>query len=193
MRRVGCTFPGAAVASTLSLTLGGATDGSQCLAEVGLASGPMVQSQFRFKVKGQMKPKKRPKPSKKFIEDSQKYREEWQVDTRRVVADSLRGYMDFSSTTRTQPWDNRFAPFDRVENDGAYVLMDTFMSEKLALCNNHPRPTKRLFCNLGLLGPTVTTVARWKPKTAATLPIGAKTLDRVKAKDPDMRNGGFND
>ena len=147
-------------------------------------------TQMRFK--GQ-KAKKRPKPSKKYIEDVQVYRDEWQRDNQRLLADSLRGHVEFSLARRMEPWDDRYAPFDRQEKDGVHLIINTFMDEKLQLCGYHPRPTKRLFANVGLLGPTVTTKARWKPVAAAALPYGSKVMERHLKRDWSLRNCGFND
>ena len=67
------------------------------------------------------------------------------------------------------------------------------MDEKLNLCHSHANAVKRLFCNVGLLGPQVTTVARWKPGRMCTLPARAQTQKQFYEKDPTLRNHSLND
>ncbi|CCW60180.1 unnamed protein product [Phytomonas sp. EM1] len=135
------------------------------------------------------KPKKRPKVGQGFHEKAQKWREEYLLDQQRVLADSLRGYVDFSSSKRSEPWDTRFAPFDRVEKDGVYIVAKYLMDEKLQLCNYHHRAVKRLFCNVGLIGPQVTTVARWKPSRFATNPANTTKAETTFNKDKTLFTG----
>lgn len=138
------------------------------------------------------KPKKRPKVGTGFHEKAQKWRDEYLLDRHRVLADSLRAYVEFSSTKRAEPWDTRFAPFDRVEKDGVYVLTKYLMEEKLQLCNYHHRPTKRMMCNVGLMGPQVTK-ARWKPYRYATNPASTTTAERTFTKDKTVLTGYHHD
>ncbi|EKF38313.1 hypothetical protein MOQ_001479 [Trypanosoma cruzi marinkellei] len=139
------------------------------------------------------KPKKRPKVGQGFHEKAQKWRDEFLLDRHRVLADSLRAYVEFSASKRTEPWDTRFRPFDRVEKDGVYVLMRHLMEDKFQLCNYHHRPVKRLFCNIGLLGPQVTTKARWKPYRYATNPANTSKAERLFQKDKTLYTHGHND
>lgn len=117
-----------------------------------------------------VRPKKRPKVTPSFHDKAQKWREEWLHDRQRQVADGLRQYVHFSTTKRLPPWDARFAPFDRSEKDGVHVVMKHLMEDKLSIANYHQRATKRLFCNVGLIGPVVTTKARWRSQLLATFP-----------------------
>ena len=120
-----------------------------------------------------VRPKKRPKVTPGFHDKAQKWREEWLHDRQRQVADSLRNYIHFSTTKRLPPWDARFAPFDRSEKDGVHVIIKHLMEDKLSIANNHQRATKRLFCNVGLIGPVVTTKARWRSQKLASFPVHA--------------------
>ncbi|CBH18126.1 uncharacterized protein TEOVI_000178800 [Trypanosoma equiperdum] len=139
------------------------------------------------------KPKKRPKVGQGFHEKAQKWREEYLLDRHRALADSLRAYVEFSTSKRVEPWDARFKPFDRIEKDGVYVLMRYMMEEKLQLCNYHHRPVKRLFCNIGLMGPQITTKARWKPYRFATNPAGTSKAERMYQRDKTVYTHGHND
>lgn len=139
-----------------------------------------------------IKPKKRPAHTAKFVKDVQIWRDEWSRERQRQVADSLRAFVEFSSTRRQSPFDSRFKPFDRSENDGVYIIMKYMMNDKLQLCNYHMRPTKRLFCNVGLIGPQVTS-ARWRPNSYCNLPSQAKLLQRHFERDPSIRNCQLND
>lgn len=139
------------------------------------------------------KPKKRPKVGTGFHEKAQKWRDEFLLDRHRVLADSLRAYVDFSSTRRAEPWDTRFAPFDRVDKDGVYIITKHLMDEKLQLCHYHHRPVKRLCCNVGLMGPQITTTARWKPGRFATNPANATKADRIFLRDKNVQTGGHHD
>uniref|UniRef100_A0A7S1QVN7 Uncharacterized protein n=1 Tax=Neobodo designis TaxID=312471 RepID=A0A7S1QVN7_NEODS len=123
-----------------------------------------------------MKPKKKNKFGPQFVKESQPWREEWRQQREVRLAEGLRKYVLDSSTARRQPYDTRFAPFDREERDGVYLVMKHLMGDKLNLTHNHANPVKRLFCNVGLVGPTVSTRARWKPKDSAFLP--AKTSSK---------------
>jgi hypothetical protein len=140
-----------------------------------------------------VKPKKRPKVGQGFHDKAQKWREEFLLDSHRVLADSFRAYMEFSTTRRTEPWDARFRPFDRNEKDGPYVIAKYLMEDKLQLCNYHPRATKRLLCNVGLLGPQVTTQARWKSHRNAALPASTTKAEKAFTKDKTIRNGVYSD
>lgn len=139
------------------------------------------------------KPKKRPKVGTGFHEKAQKWRDEYLLDRHRVLADSMRAYVDFSSTRRADPWDTRFAPFDRIPRDGVYILTQYLMEEKLQLCNYHHRPVKRLCCNIGLMGPQVTTTARWKPSRYAINPANATKAERIFLKDKTVLTGNHHD
>lgn len=139
-----------------------------------------------------VKPRKRPAIGKQFVKEVQVWREEWGLERQRCLADSLRAFVDFSSTRRQVPFDSRFKPFDRNENDGVYIIMKYMMQDKLALCHHQQRPVKRLFCNVGLLGPQVT-AARWRPNSFANLPANAKLLSRNWERDTTVKNHGLND
>ncbi|KPA85059.1 putative mitochondrial hypothetical protein [Leptomonas pyrrhocoris] len=139
------------------------------------------------------KPKKRPKVGTGFHEKAQRWRDEYLLDSHRVLADSLRAYVDFSSTKRSEPWDTRFAPFDRVEKDGVYIITRYLMDDKLQLCNYHHRPVKRMLCNVGLMGPQVTTTARWKPYRYATNPANTTRAERTFTKDKTVLTGYHHD
>lgn len=140
------------------------------------------------------KPKKRPKVGPGFHEKAQKWREEFLLDRHRVLADSLKSYVEFSASKRIEPWDTRFKPFDRVEKDGVHIIAKHLMEDKLQLSGYHPRATKRLFCNVGLMGPNVSTQARWKPHRFAQLPATATKAERIYQKDRSgLHNFGFND
>lgn len=138
------------------------------------------------------KPKKRPKVGTGFHEKAQTWREEFLLNRHRALAESLRAYTDFSSTRRAEPWDTRFKPFDRVEKDGVYIIAKHLMEDKLMLCNYHQRAVKRLFCNVGLMGPQVTTQARWKPRQFAMLPANTTKQQRRYQKSPASCDG-YND
>lgn len=158
-----------------------------------LRTAPVVCSaSLTTQVRG-VKPKKKNKAGPKFIKDSQQWRQEWRETRELQLANSLRNYMQFSSTKRQVPFDTRFKPFDRDENDGVYIVMKHLMDDKLALANNHARPVKCLMCNVGLLGPTVTTEARWKPRSAANLSAKEKLLSGVFEKEKDISNMGYQD
>ena len=148
-------------------------------------------SQMRFKFKG-VKTKKRPPPSKKYLEDIQKWRTAWGEDKRLVLADSIRGYIDFSVTKRKAPWDNRHFPFDRQQGDGVHLIVEHFMKDSLEKVYYHQRPVKRLFCNIGLLGPSASG-ARWKNSSAATLNNEAQYYESHWKRNPNMKNTGYND
>lgn len=139
--------------------------------------------------------KKKAKVAPKFLEHAQTWRDQWRKEQQRLLADSLRGYVTYSTTRRQVPWDTRFAPFDRQETDGVYMVAKYLMEEKLAPTYYHAAPVKRLFCNVGILGPTVTTGMRWKPRTHAGLPATATELGALYKKDRSLRNsrGKFND
>lgn len=139
------------------------------------------------------KPKKRPKVGTGFHEKAQKWRDEYLLDRHRVLADSMRAYVDFSSTRRADPWDTRFAPFDRVPRDGVYIITQYLMDEKLQLCNYHHRPVKRLCCNVGLMGPQITTAARWKPARYATTPYNTSKAERIFQRDKTVQTGYHHD
>ncbi len=139
------------------------------------------------------KPKKRPKVGQGFPQKAQKWREEFLLDRHRALADSLRAYTDFCTTKRIEPWDTRFKPFDRSEKDGVYILTKHLMDDKLQLSNYHQRATKRLFCNVGLVGPQVTTQMRWKPRAFALFPASATKQDRRFLKDKSIKADDFND
>lgn len=126
-----------------------------------------------------------------FPDRAQQWRTEWLHDRQRVTADSLRAYVEFSSTRRAAPWDARFAPFDRDEKDGIHLVTRSMMNDKLILCNYHQRATKRLYCNLGLIGPTVTTKARWKNMTNAVLPVHVTRQDSKP--DRTVKNAFYSD
>ena len=148
-----------------------------------------VTCQLRFWTK----PKKRPKIGPGFPQKAQKWREEFLLDRHRQLADSLRAYTDFCTTKRSEPWDTRFKPFDRVEKDGVYIITKHLMDDKLQLCNYHQRAVKRLFCNVGLVGPQVSTQMRWKPRSFASFPSTATKQDRRFLKDKSIAAAGFND
>lgn len=148
-----------------------------------------VTEQQRFWVK----PKKRPKVGQGFHEKAQKWREEYLLDRHRVVADSLKAYMEFSSQRRIEPWDTRFKPFDRAEKDGVHIVAKYLMEDKLNLAGYHPRATKRLMCNVGLLGPSVTTTARWKPHRFTQLAANTTKADRLFTRDRSIANHGYSD
>jgi hypothetical protein len=118
---------------------------------------------------GGLKPKKKNKVGAKFVTDSQTWRDKWRGKREVQFAEGLRGYVNFSTTARQVPYDARFAPFDREERDGVHLVMKHLMADKLALTYNHANPVKRLLCNVGLLGPQISTVARWKPRDAARI------------------------
>lgn len=139
------------------------------------------------------KPKKRPKVGTGFHEKAQTWRDEFLLNHHRVLADSLQAYVQFSSTKRCEPWDSRFAPFDRVEKDGVYILTRYLMEEKLQLCHYHHRPVKRLCCNVGLMGPQVTTTARWKPSRFATSPASTTKAESVFQRDKSVMTGYHHD
>ncbi|CUG86696.1 Hypothetical protein, putative [Bodo saltans] len=67
------------------------------------------------------------------------------------------------------------------------------MEDKLNLAGYHPRATKRLMCNVGLLGPTVTTTARWKPFRFAQLSATTTKADRLYTRDRSIATGGYSD
>lgn len=161
--------------------------------EIGAACGVLGCSSLNVQKRFWAKPKKRPKVGPGFHEKAQKWRDEYLLDRHRVLADSLRAYVEFSSTKRVEPWDTRFAPFDRVERDGVYIVMKHLMDDKLQLCNYHHRPVKRLFCNVGLLGPQVTTKARWKPYRFATNPAGTTKAESTFTKDKTVFTGYHHD
>ena len=140
-----------------------------------------------------VKPKKRPKVGTGFHEKAQKWREEYLLDRHVKLANSLRAYVEFSTTKRVEPWDTRFAPFDRVEKDGVYIVAKQLMDDKLQLCNHHPRAVKRLFCNVGLLGPQVSTKARWKPHRVTQMSATTNKYEKVFTKDKQLFNNGYND
>lgn len=150
-------------------------------------------SSVLFEQRREVKAKKKPKPGQKYVDDSHKWRDNWRKDRTRQLADSLRGYMAWCSTKRTPAWDARFAPFNRQEKDGVYVIMKHMMEDKLSLANYHAKPTKKLFVNVGLLGPQVTTQARWKPHVITTLPAGSTFIEDRYLKDKTLRNAGYND
>lgn len=137
---------------------------------VSAASGVGVSCQVRG-----FKAKKRNKFGQPFVKESQPWRDEWRKSKERRLAENLREYANVSTTERIAPWDSRFAPFDREERDGVYIVMRYLMSDKLALSHHHANPVKRLFCNVGLIGPHVTTRARWKPNTATLYNAKATT------------------
>jgi hypothetical protein len=152
------------------------------------ASGSLLHTQTRG-----LKPKKKPKIGAKYIKEAQPWREGWNKERQKLLVDSIRGYISYSSTQRQAPYDNRFAPFDRSEKDGVYIIMKHMMDDKLALSNNHAPAVKRLFCNVGLLGPQVTTTARWKPSHAASLRAKATKLEEFWTKDKSIRAKWFKD
>lgn len=154
-----------------------------------LSDSSCVATQTRFWVK----PKKRPKVGTGFHQKANQWREEYLLDQHRKLADSFKAYMEFSSTKRTEPWDTRFKPFDRVEKDGVYIIAKHLMDDKLQLSNNHPNAVKRLFANVGLMGPQVTTVARWKSHRFAQLPASATKAERLFQKDRNLHNHGYHD
>ncbi|KAG8345077.1 hypothetical protein ERJ75_001247500 [Trypanosoma vivax] len=158
-----------------------------------LSSGGAVACSILTQRRFWAKPKKRPKVGQGFHEKAQKWRDEYLLDRHRVLADSLRSYVEFSSSKRAEPWDARFKPFDRVEKDGVYVLIRHLMEDKFQLCNYHHRPVKRLFCNVGLMGPQITTKARWKPHRFAMSPANTTKADRIYQKDKTVYTHGHND
>ena len=132
-----------------------------------------------------LKPKKRAKSGAPFIKASQTWRDNWQVQQVKKLARSSKAYVDFCSTKRIVPWDSRFRPFDRSPKDGIYFVMKHFMDDKLNAANYHAKPTRKLFCNVGLLGPrfgssVVPHSAHWKPKQYTRLPHDAKLLNELK-------------
>lgn len=161
---------------------------------VTIGGGIMSCVPLTEQVRTWVKPKKRPKVGAGFHEKAQKWREEFLLDRHRVLADSLKAYVEFSATKRTEPWDTRFKPFDRTEKDGVYVILKHMMDDKMQLCNNHPRATKRLLCNVGLMGPNVTRQARWKPHRFTQLPATATKAEKLYAKDrTGIHNFGYSD
>jgi hypothetical protein len=140
-----------------------------------------------------LKTKKRPKTGAKFVKDSQAWREQYQSSQQRVLADSLRAYVGYANARRHAPYDPRFKPFDREEVDGVYVVMRYLMRDRLEAVRNHAAPTKRLFCNVGLLGPQVTTVARWRSVRGATLSEKTQLLKEAQERDRTVRNRWYSD
>ncbi|EPY40133.1 hypothetical protein AGDE_03795 [Angomonas deanei] len=67
------------------------------------------------------------------------------------------------------------------------------MDDKLQLCNYHHRPVKRLFCNIGLMGPQVSAKARWKPYRFATNPANTVKAERTFTKDKNVFTGYHHD
>ena len=149
-----------------------------------------LATQMRFR---RSKPKKRPKIGPSFPAKVTKWRDEYLHNRNRMLADSLRSYVDFCSTKRTPPWDARFAPFDRTEKDGVHIITKHFMDEKLQLVNYHSRATKRLLCNVGLVGPTVTTKMRWMDRRYQSIAAGKTTLAEAQAKQKNIAARGFSD
>jgi hypothetical protein len=140
-----------------------------------------------------LKARKRPKVSPTFPKQAQGWRERYMGKQQQVLADSLRSYVNYSTTRRIAPYDTRFAPFDRHEKDGVYIIMKHMMDEKLHASNNHAPAVKRLFANVGLLGPQVTTQARWRPWRFSTLSHKAQYLEESWTKDPTVKNGPYTD
>lgn len=185
---IGLGGRGCGPSSSLHLLYGGCLSSPMMLGQWGSGLTAMREAR-RF----WSKPKKRPKVGTGFHEKAQKWRDEFLLDRHRVLADSLRAYVEFSSTRRAEPWDTRFAPFDRVDKDGVYVITKYLMDEKLQLCHYHHRPVKRLCCNVGLMGPQITTTARWKPSRFATNPANATRADRIFLRDKNVQTGGHHD
>jgi hypothetical protein len=121
------------------------------------------------------KTRKRPKIGAQFVKDSQKWREDYQSNNQRLLADTLRAYVSYSTTRRIVPWDPRFAPFDREENDGVHAVMRYLMKDKMEMSKNHAHVVKRLMANVGLIGPQVTTKARWRSIQATRMSDRATT------------------
>ncbi len=141
-----------------------------------------------------LKSRKRPKVSGKFIKDSQAWREEYQSEQQRLLADSLRGYVSYSTTRRIAPYDTRFRPFDREETDGVYVIMRHLMKDKMDLSRNHAHVVKRLMCNVGLVGPQVTTQARWRPLRASRISEKSVTMkDYMNERDKSLKARLYSD
>jgi len=134
-----------------------------------------------------LKPKKRQKSGAPFIKASQTWRDKWMISQAEKLATQSKNYVEHYSTKRTVPWDSRFRPFDRSEKDGVYHVMKYLMEDKLAAANNHAKPTRKLFCNVGLLGPNFgsngvmgANQARFKPRSVQRLPHDAKFLEELK-------------
>ena len=140
-----------------------------------------------------LKTRKRPKVGSKYIKDAQQWRETYQSSQQRVLADSLRGYMGYGATRRMPPYDARFKPFDREEADGVYVVMRHLMKDKIAATRNHAPGMKRLFANVGLIGPQVTTTARWRGVRSTSLPEKAALYKEVHDRDKTLRNKWYSD
>jgi hypothetical protein len=141
-----------------------------------------------------LKPKKKNKFGPKFVTDSQTWRDNWRNEHEIRLAEGYRTYLRFSSTQRKVPYDQRFAPFDRDDRDGVHVVMKYLMSDKLALSQNHGNPFKRLCCNVGIMGPQMTTQARWKPLYYANLSVKAqKKTDKFVNDEKSEGNPFYHD
>ena len=83
-------------------------------------ASPLVQSAAGAVLTQQrgLKPKKKNKLGQQFVKESQPWRDEWRSQREVQLAENLRKFMIDSSTERREPWDSRFAPFDREERDG---------------------------------------------------------------------------
>lgn len=143
-----------------------------------LGSLPLPATTVQVRSAGQ-KPKKKNKVGAKFIGDSQVWRDAWRKTRERKIAEGMRSYVNMTSTQRKVPYDVRFRPFDRDERDGVYLMMKYMMDDKIHLTHNYAGPVKRLFCNVGLLGPQVTNVARWKPLRASLINSNTATLGQA--------------
>lgn len=141
-----------------------------------------------------LKTRKRPKVGAKYVKDSQAWRENYQSEQQRLLADSLRGYVAYSTTRRIVPWDPRFKPFDREETDGVYAVMRYMMKDKMEMSRNHAHVVKRLMANVGLIGPQVTTKARWRSVFATRTPERATTIKDYNAeRDKSLRAKWYSD
>ena len=140
------------------------------------------------------KARKRPQPSPKYVKDSQVWREKWTDERVLNVAESFRSYVTYATNRRQAPYDNRFAPFDRVDNDGAYIVMKHMMDDPLRHTNNHAPPTKKLLFNVGLLGPLHNPHVRmWKPVSYAALPESATLAEARGRRLKDVNAGVYSD
>ena len=139
-----------------------------------------------------LRTRKRPKVGVPYIKEAQTWREEYQLKQQKLLADSLRAYVAYGNNKRLPPWDPRFKPFDREETDGPYVVMRYLMRDKLDSSKNHAGAVKRMMCNVGLLGPQITTRARWRSRRMAALSDKTTNMNEY-VRDKTVRNKFYSD
>eukprot|EP00760_Papus_ankaliazontas_P004445 PhM_4_TR11895/c0_g1_i1/m.42703 len=139
-----------------------------------------------------LKPKKKQKSGAPFIKAAQTWRDKWQADRLKLVATSSKNYIEYCSSKRLTPWDSRFKPFDRNPKDGVHIAMKYMMEDKINSVNFHMKPTKKLMCNVGLLGPKFGGIntpgtARWKSMAAHRLPHNAKLMQEAGQRSKEVQ------